>query len=994
MEMDIDGASKPKEKEGEEEKEKGKPIVVILVGAPGSGKSTFGENVMRASSRPWVRICQDAINNGKAGSLKSAATSLKEGKSVFIDRCNLDKEQWVDFVKLGGPEVEVHAVVLHLSAKLCISGIGKPTRHEGNLQGGKAAAVVNLMLHNKELPKLSDGFYRITFCLNEADVQATFSTYAALGPLDTLPHGYFCHKNPKPKTQLRILKFLKRPHESNSQDSLPCQLTKKKGPCSIAQETVSSLSGAASQKIKVSEDPVAGSTSQLDSDVPTLAFPSISTEEFHFDPEKASNIIVEKVEEFMHKLGDGRLVLVDLIHESKILSLVRAKAAEKNIDSKRFFTFVGDITQMYTRGGLRCNVIGNAANWRQKPGGGGVNAAIFNAGGPALEAATMGRAQSLLPGNALVVPLPSTSPLYCKERVTHVIHVLGPNMNPYRPNCLDNDYIKGCKVLQDAYSSLFEGFLSIAKTQVKSPDRSCQSIQLDLSVPEDKTEDILRNCFSQSDQEIKKYGNCRSGGKKCKESENEVVFVGSKEQEMVSSSSGAATEKIKESDDLMAGSISQLDSDVPTLAFPSISTADFQFNLEKASDIIVEKVEEFMDKLGNARLVLVDLTHRSQILSLVRAKAAEKNTDTKRFFTFVGDITRLYSEGGLRCNVIANAANWRLKPGGGGVNAAIFNAGGSDLEAATKNRYISLLPGNALVVPLPSTSPLYSREGVTHVIHVLGPNMNPERPNCLDDDYIRGCKILQDAYSSLFEQFLSIAMTQVKFPKRSNRSILSGPSVSKYKISATITKSWPPWLQSLYNIAMQPENRKEVLEASDDVVVLNNMHPKAKRHLLVLARLEGLDSLADARKEHLHMLIRMYEVGLKWVNKFLHEDASLIFRLGYHSVPSMRQLHLHVISQDFDSKHLKTKRHWNTFNTAFFRDSFDVFEEINDHGKATIQDDNKLLSMELCCHRCRSAHPSIPRLKSHISNCQAPFPAALQRKGVLLPAQRNSGCNP
>ena len=95
MEMDIDGACKPKgihfffvpiiqfhsqiassykilnfivsvgvffsKKETEGEEEKGKPIVAILVGAPGSGKSTFCENVMRASSRPWVRICQVSL---------------------------------------------------------------------------------------------------------------------------------------------------------------------------------------------------------------------------------------------------------------------------------------------------------------------------------------------------------------------------------------------------------------------------------------------------------------------------------------------------------------------------------------------------------------------------------------------------------------------------------------------------------------------------------------------------------------------------------------------------------------------------------------------------------------------------------------------------------------------------------------------------------------------------------------------------------------------
>lgn len=40
------------------EEKHGKPIVVILMGAPGSGKSTFCEHVMRSSTRPWVRVCQ------------------------------------------------------------------------------------------------------------------------------------------------------------------------------------------------------------------------------------------------------------------------------------------------------------------------------------------------------------------------------------------------------------------------------------------------------------------------------------------------------------------------------------------------------------------------------------------------------------------------------------------------------------------------------------------------------------------------------------------------------------------------------------------------------------------------------------------------------------------------------------------------------------------------------------------------------------------------
>ena len=41
-------------------------------------------------------------------------------------------------------------------------------------------------------------------------------------------------------------------------------------------------------------------------------------------------------------------------------------------------------------------------------------------------------------------------------------------------------------------------------------------------------------------------------------------------------------------------------------------------------------------------------------------------------------------------------------------------------------------------------------------------------------------------------------------------------------------------------------------------------------------------------------------------------------RIGFHAKPSMDHLHLHVISSDFVSSCLKTKKHWNSFNTKHF----------------------------------------------------------------------------
>lgn len=284
--------------------------------------------------------------------MSAASIALKEGKSVLIDRCNIDREQRADFLKLGDAGMEKHAVVLDLPAKLCISRSVKRSGHEGNLQGGRAAAVVNHMVPKKVLPKLSEGFDRITFCYEEIHVKEAINEYGSLGPLDSLPLGCFGQKSSDSKIQVGIMKFLKKMDTSGNAKSK----TKDSG---VQGEKMGSRTTEKGDDLDVTS--TSGSTSS--DSIPTLAFPSISTADFQFSIEKASDIIVEKVEEYIGRIGNARLVLVDLSHGSKILSLVKTKAAMKNLDSDKFSTFVGDITQLRSKGGLHCNVIANAANW-------------------------------------------------------------------------------------------------------------------------------------------------------------------------------------------------------------------------------------------------------------------------------------------------------------------------------------------------------------------------------------------------------------------------------------------------------------------------------------------------------------------------------------------------------------------------------------------------------------------------------------------------------
>lgn len=70
------------------------------------------------------------------------------------------------------------------------------------------------------------------------------------------------------------------------------------------------------------------------------------------------------------------------------------------------------------------------------------------------------------------------------------------------------------------------------------------------------------------------------------------------------------------------------------------------------------------------------------------------------------------------------------------------------------------------------------------------------------------------------------------------------------------------------------------------------------------------------KKNHLPLLNEMFLMALNVIeNRGRKFDE---FKIGYHAEPSMQQVHLHVISTDFNSPSLKTKKHWNSFNTDFF----------------------------------------------------------------------------
>lgn len=236
-----------------------------------------------------------------------------------------------------------------------------------------------------------------------------------------------------------------------------------------------------------------------------------------------------------------------------------------------------------------------------------------------------------------------------------------------------------------------------------------------------------------------------------------------------------------------------------TLAFPSLSTGAFQFDVHRAAATCMREVSAFLRAHPASDITLVLVESASDVRVAMRdALAAEPGLSADGRFLVADETASLHTlrTGGvvqpgstaatIRPNqtpgarFVCNAANHKLSSRGGGVNRALHaatgkvvdaaggatggatgaaGAGGCVLEELTRVTHPpSGKPGHAYAVELPAGNPLREAQGVEWVLHAVGPNMNPDRPLCLYGDYGRGAEQLAETYKAVFEQFHELAI--------------------------------------------------------------------------------------------------------------------------------------------------------------------------------------------------------------------------------------------
>ncbi|XP_075979026.1 aprataxin [Anticarsia gemmatalis] len=192
-----------------------------------------------------------------------------------------------------------------------------------------------------------------------------------------------------------------------------------------------------------------------------------------------------------------------------------------------------------------------------------------------------------------------------------------------------------------------------------------------------------------------------------------------------------------------------------------------------------------------------------------------------------------------------------------------------------------------------------------------------------------------------------------KFTKMSKRSPTS-------VAESTDSKKPKHWSLGLLESMKDPES---IVKKTDQCVVIKDKYPKAKIHYLILP-LSDINSIYKLNSSHVNLLEEFNKLF-----KEMQEEVNLPLRAGFHAVPSMMRLHMHVISKDMISPCLKTKVHWNSFTTDFFRPYEEILQELKENGsikKISPEQHKSLMSSELQCNQCSFKPKTMPQLKQHL----------------------------
>eukprot|EP01064_Diplonema_japonicum_P015098 TRINITY_DN22869_c0_g1_i1.p1 TRINITY_DN22869_c0_g1~~TRINITY_DN22869_c0_g1_i1.p1 ORF type:complete len:389 (+),score=51.35 TRINITY_DN22869_c0_g1_i1:49-1215(+) len=173
-------------------------------------------------------------------------------------------------------------------------------------------------------------------------------------------------------------------------------------------------------------------------------------------------------------------------------------------------------------------------------------------------------------------------------------------------------------------------------------------------------------------------------------------------------------------------------------------------------------------------------------------------------------------------------------------------------------------------------------------------------------------------------------------------------------------------------------------DADDPRVFFNNgarliaydAFPKSTIHLLGFVLDQKIGRVADLRAEHLPHIRKLHFLAKSVANhlKSTGPYGAYDFAMGYHCVPSLKPLHLHIITTDMQSDCLKSRKHYMSFCPPHFISADEVEARLTAHGKVTLTPTEAAghpTTGPIPCRWCGTGMATIPMLKKHFETCEA-----------------------
>lgn len=153
-------------------RESSKPKALILVGLPGSGKSTFSKHLEKYLGEDLVYVNQDTT--GRKEVEKTISINCKNNKLVLIDRCNLtkdDRKEWLSYFK-----EPVWCLHFDLPPEECFYRV-EHRKHHPTLSGPSGVKIAKSLLIKFENPVLQEGFQQVIRIKSEDDLNFILKTW-------------------------------------------------------------------------------------------------------------------------------------------------------------------------------------------------------------------------------------------------------------------------------------------------------------------------------------------------------------------------------------------------------------------------------------------------------------------------------------------------------------------------------------------------------------------------------------------------------------------------------------------------------------------------------------------------------------------------------------------------------------------------------------------------------------------------------------------------